>query len=499
MFNNHPILILEDNDDFRNVLRKMLSNIFQTIHDFKTPEALFDSGTIGEATILLLDLGLGAASGIDLIDQILRQDPLLQIIIITGNPAVDTAVEALQRGAVNYLVKPVTRSALLHAIEVALKARSDKARQLAIGIGSSHEPKPTTRILGHSAAICAVNLLVERYAPVGTTAILITGESGVGKELVAEAIHRRGPRASQPFIKINCATIPRHLAESDLFGHERGAFTDAKESKKGIFELAEGGTVMLDEIGELSMDIQPKLLRVLEEKIVIPLGSEKGRRVDVRVVAATNRDLFKHCKEGLFREDLYFRLAVLGLHVPSLRRRKEDIPILADYFLRQKTGELGRIFIGFSEDVLNFFQEYEWPGNVRELRNIVERLAILSDGPLIDIGPDALEALRFRPNRGDSSVGYLTPKASSNDTPFSSDESLPKLNASDRRTEEGDTELRVKTLSEIECDHIKKVLELCKYNRSRSSRLLGISRSTLLSKLREYGLDTKDPLPAYTS
>ena len=478
----HKILILEDDADFRQVLRRMLAPAQDNIEEFDSVEALEKSGSVGEASVLLLDLNLGGKSGMSLIADLVHSNPLLQIIVITGNPAVDTAVEAIRLGALNYLVKPVSRGSLHHAIEKALELRGEKARKLAEQIGLGYAPRPTPRILGDSPAICAVNLLVERYAPVGTAPVLITGESGVGKELVAEAIHRRSPRAQQPFVKINCATIPRPLAESDLFGHERGAFTDAKEAKKGIFELAEGGTVLLDEIGELDMEIQPKLLRVLEEKIVVPLGAERGRRVDVRVIAATNRDLYKHCQAGHFREDLFFRLAVLSLNVPPLRRRKQDIPILAEYMLKEKMREVGRSFVGFSDDVLRFFEAYDWPGNVRELRNMVERLVILSEGPLIDLSEETLATFRFQPQRSQSSSGLSAlqahpPPTATPDADITPDEAT------------GPSE-PVKTLAELEKCHIRRALQLSDNNRSRCARMLGIARSTLLAKIKDYGLDS---------
>jgi len=389
--------------------------------------------------IVLLDLHLPDMHGMTILRDIKALHPDIVVIIMTGFGEIREAVEAVKLGAEHYFQKPIDLDELTVVVERNLGIRQLKREVLL----SKKNPYP---IIGRSRQIQGLIHLINLMAENSSTTVLIEGETGTGKELVARNIHLLSRRADKPFVDINCASVPEHIFESELCGHEAGAFTDAKTTKKGLLEIAEGGTLFLDEIGEMPQQLQAKLLRVIETKTFRRVGGTRDIRVDVRVIAASNKDLNECAKEGSFREDLYYRLNVMPVKVPPLRERAEDIPMLAEFFLLDTAGNMSRKVSSIEKDALNALCAYGWPGNIRELRNVLERAVILCQGQVI-------------------TTGHLT---------------LP-VAAPEERSEP-------LTLSEVERIHIRNVLASSGNNRTKAAKLLGISRSTLNEKIKTYQL-----------
>ena len=387
--------------------------------------------------IVLLDLHLPDMHGMNILREIKALHPDMVVIIMTGFGEIREAVEAIKLGAEHYFQKPIDLDELTVVVERNLGIRQLKREVLL----SKKNPYP---IVGRSRQIQGLIHLINLMAENSSTTVLIEGETGTGKELVARNIHLLSRRADKPFVDINCASVPDHIFESELCGHEAGAFTDAKTTKKGLFEIAEGGTLFLDEVGEMPQHLQAKLLRVLETKTFRRVGGTRDIKVDVRVIAATNKDLGECAKEGSFREDLYYRLNVMPIKIPPLRERAEDIPMLVEFFLFDTAGNMSRKVSSIEKDALNALCAYGWPGNIRELRNVLERAVILCQGQVI-------------------TARHLT---------------LPA------RTPEEKLELL--TLSEVERIHISNVLASSENNRTKAAKLLGISRSTLNEKIKTY-------------
>ncbi len=375
------ILIVEDEVSQRDVLRDILDEAGYSVTAVgRAPEALA-SLRAGPYSLLITDLRMPEMDGIELLTQAKRLQPELEVVVMTAYATVETAVNAMKLGATDYLAKPFDKNMLLVVVAKAFDRFSlrKENRQLRTLVTESVS---LGNIIGESESMQGVFDIVRRAVPVSST-VLITGESGTGKELVARHIHFAGPRKSRPFIVVNCAAIPDTLVESELFGHEKGAFTGADVARSGKFESADGGTIFLDEIGDMRLEAQAKLLRVVQDGLVERVGANTPRKVDVRVVAATNRDLQKVVAEGNFREDLFFRLDVLPVPLPALRDRLHDLPLLIDHFRKKLSGRLGKTCPTVGADALELMRMYRWPGNVRELENVLEQIYILTDSEAI--------------------------------------------------------------------------------------------------------------------
>jgi two-component system response regulator AtoC len=414
------------------------------------------------ADAVLLDLRLGDEDGLKVLRQIREVDPDVPVVMLTGHGTVEHAVRAIKMGAYDFMLKPPDLDHLGVVLERALEhARLRREVHHLRARATSAQP-----ILGGSDAIGKLRARLERAGRGGTATVLLHGETGSGKELAARYLHEKSPRATGPFIELNCSAIPEQLLESELYGHEKGAFTDAKNFKKGLFELADGGTLFLDEIGEMAPQLQAKLLRVLETRTFRRVGGHADITVDVRVIAATHRDLPRLVADGRFREDLYFRLNVVPVQVPPLRERAGDVPILAEHFVQRFCRELGRAPARLTPAALAMMQAYHWPGNVRELRNVIERVVLLEAEE--EILPEHLPP---EMSRGGGAPGGA-PAASE---PFPGD--------------------RVRPIAEIEKMAIEHALRICDGNKTRAAVQLGISRQTLRTKLKDYALgdDSEDP------
>jgi len=366
------ILIVDDELNMRLVLRAMLKKEGYEVFVAEDGLAALNILKDNDVSAIVTDLKMPRLDGMGLLDRVTREYPSIPIIIITAYGTVNTAVDALKKGAFDYITKPFDQDDLRNVIKKAIKTREFNQGEVMM----SDEEIDRYGIVGASPKMMEVYETIRQVAP-ATTAVLITGETGTGKELIAHAIHRNSPRKANPFIKINCGAITEHLVESELFGYEKGAFTGAVVTKPGRFELAHTGTIFLDEIGELPLNVQAKLLRILQDGQFERVGSSKTIKVDVRIIAATNRDLGRAIKEGTFREDLFYRLNIFPVLMPPLRERPEDIPLLVQTFVKEFEKSMGKTVKSISGRSMTLMQNYSWPGNVRELRNAVERAMIL--------------------------------------------------------------------------------------------------------------------------
>jgi len=376
------IVIIDDEAFIRENVQRILSEDGYRVLEAANGAEALELMAHEEVDLALLDLNLGPENGLDLLGALKEANPDLLVIIITGYGSVESAVDALKLGAFDYMKKPFKADALRVIVKLALQTQELKRevrslrRSGALGLD--------VPLLGESTVFRAVLDQIREVARIPTSTVLVTGESGTGKELVARAIHSLSDRKDHPFVAVNCASIPTELMESELFGHEKGAFTGAGSRKTGLFEEAHNGTIFLDEIGDMYASLQAKLLRVLQERTVRRVGGTKDLPVDLRVIAATNRDLRQRIQIGTFREDLFYRLNVVPLHLPPLRERGSDILLLAKYFLSHFSQAFGKSFIGISTAADQMLLAYAWPGNVRELKNIIERICIMAKGPLLE-------------------------------------------------------------------------------------------------------------------
>lgn len=365
------ILIIDDQDPIRRVLRDILENEKYQVDDAANGPAALEMLKEQEFDAILCDIKMPDMDGIEVLEQV-KATSDTPVIMISGHGTIDTAVEAIKKGAFDFIQKPPDLNRLLITVRNALDKQSLSTENKALKKVVSRQ----NEMVGQSAPMMEVRDMIEKVAPTNAR-VLITGENGTGKELVARQLHELSPRRYGPFVEVNCAAIPAELIESQLFGHEKGSFTSAIKQKKGDFELATGGTLFLDEIGDMSLAAQAKVLRALQENKIVRVGGEKEIPVDVRILAATNKDLRKMIDENTFREDLYHRLSVIVIHVPPLRERKDDIPLLVSSFVETIAANMGQAVPKFTDEAFEELKNYQWTGNIRELHNIVERLVIL--------------------------------------------------------------------------------------------------------------------------
>jgi len=444
------ILVVEDEDKLRRVIELQLTSAGFDVDQASTAEA--GLRIVDRADLVLTDLKLPSMDGLQMLALIRRQNAQVPVVMMTAFGSVETAVEAMKAGATDFLLKPFSLDHLMQVIHKALEMRAlrEENRQLKEELGRRYE---YDNIVGRSPSMQEIFATIERVAPTRAT-VLLAGESGVGKDLIARAIHFHSPRRDRPLVKINCTAIPENLMESELFGYEKGAFTGAQTSKPGKFEQADSGTVFLDEIGDVPAAIQVKLLRILQEREFERLGSNVTRHIDVRVVAATNQDLRAALEQGTFREDLYYRLNVVPMNIPPLRERKQDIPFLANHFLRKLAPDSGSQVESITDAAMEKLMAYHWPGNVRELENVIERSLVMCTGKQLDEADIKLE-------------NAPRPRAQS-DSHF-----LP----------EG------LTLDQYEQDLIREALRRADGNKSQAARLLGLTRNALRYRLTQMGLE----------
>ena len=451
------VLVVDDDVDTAELLRDaLLTRGFDARAVGSGPAALDQLGRV-VADIVVTDLNMEAMSGIELAETIRRRYPDVLTIVITGQAGLEPVVAAMRAGAYDYVVKPVKLDALTLAVERGLDHLALKRELIRLRAAAAQSRPPDT-IIGTSTAIRGTLDLVARVAASDAT-ILITGESGTGKELVARALHRQSGRGDQPFVAINCAAMPAPLLESELFGHVRGAFTDAKASRPGLFLQAGRGTVFLDEIGEMPLEMQVKLLRVLQERRVRPVGGDEEVAVEARVVTATNRDLEQQVAAKQFREDLFYRINVVAIHVPALRARAEDILFLAQYFLARLATEMNKAVVGIAPSAARKLIEYDWPGNVRELENCMERAVALCR--LTEITIDDLPPKLMRTSAQTLVIDTAVP---------------------------GD----LLTLEELGRRYTRQVLTASEGNKSAAARILGIDRRSLYRRIETLGPDVRD-------
>ena len=444
------ILVVDDEKNIRDGLVQLLELDGYVGLQAQDGEEAWKMINESSIDLVITDLRMPKMSGMDLLKKIYSTYPTIPVIVLTGHGTIEEAVGAMQNGAVDFLTKPVNYEHLSVLLKKSLsnKDLADRNKELQMELEKLRIQSGFTKIIGKSQGVVRLLDTIQRVAP-SKASVLITGESGVGKELVADTIVNYSDRSDKPFIKVHCAALNANLLESELFGHVKGAFTGAVSEKKGRFELADGGTIFLDEIGEIDANTQIKLLRVLQEHEFEKVGGEKTIKTDVRVIAATNRNLEEEIKKGNFREDLYYRLNVVRLEVPPLRERKEDIFLLATEFLNQFNKEDGKNVEGFSSEVRSKLSSYDWPGNIRELRNCIESAVVMSRGKLIEV--DDLPA-NVRNAAKDGCV----------EIPLGS------------------------TMEAAEKAVILATVTYCKGNKSKAADILGLGRKTVIRKIQEY-------------
>jgi len=377
------ILVVDDEKAIRNALRDILEHEKHTVDEAEDGAAGLEKAKKGGFDVVLCDIKMPKVDGLEFLQKLMAHNDEVPVIMISGHGTIDTAVDALKKGAFDFIEKPPNISRILVAVRNALDRGNLMQETKTLRQKVQKEKTGGQRMIGESKALNEIRTMIEKVAP-SDARVLITGGNGAGKEGVARMIHEKSARASGPFIEVNCAAIPSELIESELFGHEKGSFTSAIAQRKGKFELADGGTLFLDEIGDMSASAQAKVLRALQENRITRVGGDKDIKVNVRVVAATNKDLRKEIEAGNFREDLYHRLSVIPIHVPALKDRLEDIPLLAEHFIQLVCNEQGIAPKKISDKAVKELQKLPWTGNVRELRNVIERLVILSDKEITD-------------------------------------------------------------------------------------------------------------------
>jgi two-component system response regulator PilR (NtrC family) len=380
---NSEILLADDEVTFRETFAKVLREEDMSVTTVGNGTDAIDAVMKQPFAVAVLDIRMPGADGIKVLREIMRIRPETRVIMITAYGTVEMAVEAIKLGACDYVMKPVVMDDILTKIRQNMRylELQEENEQLKQELSARFD---IGQIIGQSPAMQKVFEMIRKVAPTKSN-VLITGKSGTGKELVAHAVHSLASRNGRRFLAVNCSAIPESLLESELFGHKKGSFTSAVQDKKGLFECTRGGTLFLDEIGHMPMSCQVKVLRAVEHRQIMPVGSTEPVDIDVRLIAATNKDLAKEIKAGLFREDLYYRMNVVGIHLPALRERKEDIPLLIEHFIKKYNAEMGKQCVGVSDAVMRLFMSYDWKGNIRELQNLIERAVIFAEDDVIKI------------------------------------------------------------------------------------------------------------------
>jgi DNA-binding NtrC family response regulator len=462
------VLVVDDEEIMRDVLETLLSNEGYRVDLSKTGEEGLESYGRRAYDVVLLDVSMPGMGGLRALEEFLRLDAEASVIMITAYATYDTAISAWEKGAMGCIRKPFQNEQITATVAAGIKRRRKEEERQSLRRAMSRAVD-RGGIVGRSDVMQDVFRMVDQVAPARST-VLITGESGTGKELIAKAIHEASPRAQMPFVTVNSSNIPSELLESELFGHTRGAFTGAVAAKKGLFEVADGGSIFLDEIGDIPPETQVRLLRVIQEREFTPLGDTTPRRVDVRIVAATNIDLKEAVKQGTFREDLYYRLSVVPIELPPLRDRREDILPLAQHFIRKYNEENGRLVSEqIVPDVLALMEAYMWPGNVRELENAIERAVVIAPGN--DITQECLRSEISDPQASRASARE-----------GASALFVPDIGRGINFYDE---------VRRFEIDLIRRALEQTSGHQSRAARLLGMNATTLNSKIKTYNIDPR--------
>ena len=451
---DREILLADDEVTFRETFAKVLREEDMSVTVVGNGTDAIDAVMRQPFGVVILDIRMPGMDGIRVLREIMRIRPETRVIMVTAYGTVEMAVEAIKLGACDYVMKPVVMDDVLTKIRQNMKYLDlqDENKQLKHELGKRFD---ISQIIGKSAPIQSVFDMIRKVAPTKSN-VLITGKSGTGKELVARAIHSLAAQNSRHFLAVNCSAIPEGLLESELFGHKKGSFTSAIRDKKGLFESACGGTLFLDEIGHMPMSCQVKLLRAVEHRQVIPVGSTEPVDIDLRLVAATNKDLPKEIKAGRFREDLYYRMNVVGIHLPPLSERKEDIPLLVEHFIKKFNTEMGKMCSGVSDAVMRLFMSYDWKGNIRELENVIERAVIFAEGDVIKI----------------SDIGLLG------------------SNAMGLSKEDENLQAAVKA---YEKEYIRRVLSKHDWNKVEAAKALSVGLSSLYRKIDELEIDSQKP------
>ncbi len=462
----YTVLVVDDEKNVRDLLKEILEEEDYTVFEADNGKKAVEEVTEKYPDCILLDVRMPVMDGMEAFLKIREIAPDLPVIFLTAYGSSDVAIKAMKKGAYDYLTKPFDIDELKIKVKKAIELK-----ELSASLDSANFIKnyKQDEIIGDSPQMQEVYKAIGRVADSDAT-VLIRGESGTGKELVAKAIYLHSNRRNKPFIVVNCAAIPENLLESELFGHEKGAFTDAISRHIGKFEQAKDGTIFLDEIGDMSLPLQAKLLRVLQEKTFERVGGHETLVSNARVLAATNRNLEQLVSEGKFREDLFYRLNVVTIRIPPLRERKEDIPLLVNYFVSKYSRKYGKVIQGVSEEVMKIFMDYDWPGNVRELENAIARGVIISSVPLImkeHLPPELIKKIEKKNSINQNST------AQGEDSNITNDELEPLPDA----------------IARLEKEMIIKALQKCNGNKTKAAKLLGISRKSLFNKIRDYKIN----------
>ncbi len=466
----HTLLVIDDDPYVLQALTLALSGDGVRVIPANSAQVGRDAFTASRPDAVLCDVRLPGRSGLDLLGDLRAIDPKVPVVLMTGHGTSETAIEAMRRGAYDYLLKPIDPDQLDEVVRRAFAV--GRLMRVPTKVTDGHPPAdgPEDPFVGRSPAMQEVFKQIGRVAPTDAT-VLVLGESGTGKELVARAVYQHSPREGKPFLALNCAAIPEHLLESELFGHEKGAFTGADRKRIGRFEQADGGTLFLDEIGDMTLLTQGKVLRVLQERQFERVGGNEGVRTDVRLIAATHRDLPAMIAAGTFREDLFYRLNVCPVHLPPLRDRGEDIPVLVRHFVRLFAREFGKAVSAVSDDAMASLTAFRWPGNVRQLQSVLKQALLKTTGPV-------LTADTLPPEVRTSGCPAAEPTAAESDT----------LRFIRGRLREGASDLHVEVIERVERELFAEVLEHTHGNITRAAAVLGITRPTLRAKLAHFGL-----------